>query len=63
MGRVPEKQGSKVKKKQPWISASERKRMEQLARDIERCMVFYPHREEEYSAQLRNLQRELEFDK
>lgn len=50
-------------KKIPWITPVERKRMERLVRDIERCMTFYPERAEEYSMQLRNLRSELEFDK
>jgi hypothetical protein len=52
-----------VKIKTPWITAEERKRMEILVVDIERCIQHYPHREAEYAAQLRNLRSELEFDK
>lgn len=50
------------KVKTPWITPTERKRMEVLVVDIERMITFYPDREEEFAAQLKNLRRELEFD-
>ncbi len=54
-----------MKKKIPWVTPAERKRMEILYRDTEHRLtrVDSPELREELETHLRTIRRELEFDR